>query len=90
MFKKNQIEENLDKVIIDLLGNIENEGKNTDDYAKMVDQLTKLYELRNKSRISKETWATIGANLTGIFLVLQHERANVIASKAFGFVKKIF
>lgn len=89
MFKKDQIETVLDDEILDLLGNIRQECKNTEDYAKMVDKLSTLYELRNKSRISKETMATIGANIIGILVVLSHERAHVITSKAFGFVKKI-
>lgn len=45
-------------------------------------------EAEKPDRISKETWAAIGANLAGIVLILGHERANVIASKALGFVLK--
>lgn len=37
-------------------------------------------------RVSKETWALIGANLAGIVAVLGYERANVVASKAFGLI----
>lgn len=39
-------------------------------------------------KVSVETWATIGTNLAGIILILGHERANVITSKAFGLLKK--
>jgi hypothetical protein len=89
MFKRNQIEVNLDNEINHLLELMDKELKYSDEYAKMTDQMTKLYELRNKSRVSKETLATIGANLAGIIVLMNHERAHVIASKAFGFVKKI-
>jgi len=89
MFKRNQIEVKLDNEITTLLELMALEPSTSDDYAKMVEQLTKLYELRKGSRVSKETWATIGANLAGIVVLMNHERAHVIASKAFTLVKKI-
>lgn len=91
MFKKNPIEAQLDEEILTLLHAMDAyDTKFGDEYANLVDQFNKLYELRYKSRISKETLATIGANVLGIVVVLQHERAHVIASKAIGFVKKLF
>lgn len=89
MFKRNQIEVKLDNEITTLLELMEKETTVTEEYKSMVDQLTKLYELRKGNRISKETLATIGANLAGIVVLMNHERAHVIASKAFSFVKKI-
>lgn len=89
MFKRNQIEVNLDNEINNLLELMDKETKYSDDYKTMVDQLTKLYELRKGNRVSADTLATIGANLAGIIVLMNHERAHVIASKAFGFVKKI-
>jgi hypothetical protein len=68
----------------------------TNEYAATVDQLTKLYKLRevdhkidSSTRVSKDTLAIVGANLAGIVLILGHERVNVIASKALGFVMKL-
>lgn len=89
MFKRNQIEVNLDNEINSLLETMDKTDKESADYTSMVVSLSKLYELRHTSRISKDTLATIGANLAGILVVLNHERAHVIASKAFGFVKKV-
>lgn len=89
MFKRNQIEVNLDNEINNLLELMEKETKYSDEYKSMVDQLTKLYELRKGRRISADTLATIGANLAGIVVLMNHERAHVIASKAFTLVKKI-
>lgn len=89
MFKRNRIEVNLDNEINNLLELMDKETKYTDDYKTMVDQLAKLYELRKGNRISADTLATIGANLAGIIVLMNHERAHVIASKAFSFVKKI-
>lgn len=89
MFKKSKIDTEIDEEILTLLAALRT-CKSPVEYAEWSEQLTKLYELRHKSRISKDTLATIAANLTGIIVILSHERANVIASKAFGLVKKIF
>jgi hypothetical protein len=61
------------------------------DYVKTVDALTKLYALRKDektSKLSKDTLATVGANLIGIFMILKHERFNPITSRAMQFVVK--
>lgn len=91
MFQKSEIETKIDEEIIELLAKLSQENdKNTKEYAAMVDQVVKLQELRHKGGISRETIVTVAANLAGIFVILNHERAHVIASKAFGLVKKIF
>jgi len=59
---------------------------------KLVDQLLMLHKLQNESsrgKVSAETWATIAANLAGILIIVKHEQANVIASKALAFVTKL-
>jgi hypothetical protein len=89
MFKRNPIEAKLDMQIDALLHLMEQENGYTDDYKSMANQLTTLMELRQKHTISKDAWLTVGANLAGIIVVLNHERAHIIASKAFGLVKKI-
>jgi hypothetical protein len=61
----------------------------TEEYSKMVASSAKLMEMRKKDSVSMETWVTVGTNLAGIFMLMQHERVNVIASKAFGLIKKI-
>lgn len=50
----------------------------------------KLQELEQKNTISKEAWLTVGTHIAGLVVLMNHERAHVIASKAFGLVKKIF
>ena len=89
MFKKSEIETQIDDEILVLLSALR-PCKNPKEYAEWSDQLTKLHALREKNRVSKETLATIAANVLGIVVILNHERAHVIASKAFGLVKKIF
>lgn len=91
MFEKSEIDTKIDEEIIRLLAALEQDNdKETKEYASMVEQVVKLQELRNKGRISLDTVAAVGANLLGILVILNHERAHVIASKAFGLVKKIF
>lgn len=65
----------------------------TEEHAAATDELTKLMkfkeELTSKNRVSAETLAMIGGNLAGILLILNFERAGVVASKALGFVSKL-
>lgn len=66
--------------------------QDSDEYAKLVDQLSKLYKLKeidSKKRVSPDTVATVGANIVGILLILNYERLNVVATKAIGFVAKL-
>jgi hypothetical protein len=91
MFKKREdpIESAYDEQLLHLLELARKEEGYTEDYKSIISQATKLKELRTTDRISKETWATIGANLAGIAIILTHERTHIIASKAFGLLKKI-
>jgi hypothetical protein len=64
----------------------------SDEYAKMTDQLTKLYSLKeidSKRRISPDTLAIVIGNLAGIVLIVGHERMNVVTSKALNFILKL-
>lgn len=91
MFKKNPIDLKLEGEITTLLEHMALEhNKSSEKYAAMIKQLAVLHELSTKSRISNETLVTVGTHLGGLVLILGHERAHVIASKAFGLVKKIF
>lgn len=91
MFKKTPIEAQLDAEILTLLEQMAGEDdKTTDEYAAKVEQMSKLHKLRTENTVSMDTWATITANIAGILIVLNHERAHVIASKSLGFVRKLF
>lgn len=61
----------------------------SDTHSKMTASVAKLVELRKKDSVSLETWVTVGTHLAGMFMILNHERAHVIASKAFGLLRKI-
>lgn len=45
---------------------------------------------KQHNTITKETWLNVGTHVAGLIVLMNHERAHVIASKAFGLVKKIF
>jgi len=86
----------LDVAIARVFEHLANVSPETKDYADTVDQLNKLYKLREvdhkidaSKSVSKDTLAIVGANLAGIVLIIGHERINVIASKALGFVMKL-
>ncbi|QAU06743.1 hypothetical protein HWC66_gp37 [Gordonia phage Chikenjars] len=98
MFTKKQ-STNTDGVtaaIDELLKEMHEQDKDSDVYNTMVDQLTKLYELKTidhkvnaESRISMETLAIVGGNLAGILMIVGHERANVVTSKALTLLMKL-
>lgn len=61
----------------------------TEEYAKSVDQLIKLYSLKEPPRrISPDTLAIVLGNIFGIILIVGHERAHIVTSKALQFVLK--
>jgi hypothetical protein len=61
------------------------------EYLQIMDQLERLYKMKasvktDPNRVSKDNLiATIG-NFVGIVLVINHERVNVITSKAFNMI----
>lgn len=60
-------------------------------YSEVADQLTKLYAIQERNvpkRVSKDTLAVVFGNLAGIVMIIGHEKANVISSKALSFVLK--
>jgi len=65
----------------------------SDEFAKTLDQLDKLYKIKShnrkdEDRVSKDVLVTVAANLAGIGLIIGYERLHVIGSKALGFVLK--
>lgn len=85
-------ESGLQKAIDEILREMSQHSSDTEEYAKMADQLTKLYSLKevdSKRRVSPDTLATVAANLLGIILIVGHERIHVVTSKALNFVLKL-
>lgn len=61
------------------------------EYAKTLKCIERLNALKNDSsaRVSPDVLATVLANLAGIALIVGHERAHVVTSKALSFVMKL-
>lgn len=86
--EKSKLDEALDEVFAELKATT----ADTPEYAKAVKQLTKLYKLKeidSKKRVSPDTLALIAANLGGIAIIVGYERANIMTSKALGFIRQL-
>jgi hypothetical protein len=82
----------LQKVIDDLLSEMASVSGDSDEYDKMSAQLVRLMELKaniGPKRVSPDVKATILANLAGILVIVGHERAHIVTSKALGFIMKL-
>jgi len=94
MFTKTQTEPTQLVLAIDgVLNEMATTSSSSKEYAAMADQLVKLMKLKedisSKKTISSDTLALIAGNLAGIVLILTHEHAHVITSKALSFVMKL-
>lgn len=61
------------------------------DYILTMDQVVKLHRMKEEEKsesVSKNTLVIVGANLLGIILVINHEYANPIVSKAMNLILK--
>jgi len=91
MFRK-QADAELQDAIDRLLLVMKTTDPSTTDYATLLARLTELNAIKAanaKNALSKDTIATIAANLAGIWLILHYERVNLVGSKALTFVQKL-
>ena len=92
-FKKTPSEKTeLEKAIEKVLFEMDEYTSDMDEYARMVDQLEKLYKLKDidkPTRVSADTVAMITANLVGIAMIIGYERANILTSKALSVLFKL-
>jgi hypothetical protein len=84
---KRLLEEELERAITSLRGSL----TDSEEYSKMLTTVERLHDMLDEetkpsNSVSRETLATIGANLLGIFMIIKHESVNVITSKALSFV----
>lgn len=69
----------IDNVYSEMAGS----DSHTEEYAKSVDQLIKLYSLKEAPRrVSPDTLAVVLGNILGIILIVGHERTHIVTSKA--------
>lgn len=62
------------------------EAKTNKEISEILTFMEKYRDLTKKTRISPDTLAVVAGNLLGIMLILNHEKMNVITSKALAFV----
>lgn len=84
------------EAINSLLDEMSGYPSDSPEYAKMVEQLTKLYALKevdskvdSPRRVSADTLAIVGGNILGIVMIVGHERASVLTSKALTLLTKL-
>lgn len=85
IFRKRNKEDELQEVIDELIQELKLHDTYSDEYTKAVDNLVKLDDVHRHKKLnhpSSDVLFTAGANLVGILLILNHEKANVITSKA--------
>ena len=86
VFKK---KDKVDEVIDDLVNTLVSTNVHYEGYEVALRQLERVYALKNKTKkLDPNTVAVVGGNLVGILLILNHEKLNVITTKALGFVIK--
>lgn len=81
----------LDRAITEAIKQLDSVPAYSDEYNKIVNQIVTLNaqrSLSNSRRVSPDTMAIVIGNLVGIALIVGHERANVVTSKALNFVLK--
>ena len=87
--KNEKLDEAIDSLYSDMAST---DGGFSEEYQKCVAQLIQLEGLRkakSPQRPSPDVMATVIGNLLGILIIVKHERANIITSKALGFVLKM-
>lgn len=79
-----------------LLEDMSGHQSDSPEYARISQQLTNLYSLKeidhkveSSRRVSAETLAVVGGNLLGIVMIVGHERAHVLTSKALTLLTKV-
>ncbi|MCA1806542.1 MAG: hypothetical protein LC687_01565 [Actinobacteria bacterium] len=90
--QKSKNEAELEHAIENLLALLTRTDPRSEEYAVMTEQLEKLYSIRekpSKDRISPDTLALVIGNLVGIVVIVGHERAHIVTSKAINFVMKL-
>jgi hypothetical protein len=92
MFQKPESELRIEAASNRVLLAMEDTDPNSHEYETLVNRLSDLNSIKvnnTKSKLSKDALLTVAANLAGIVLILQYERAEIVGSKALTFVKKL-
>ena len=92
MFKKSLMNSRLTLEIETKLYELRKADFDGEEYDKILTQLERLYKMNEsqiRSRVSPDTWALIGANLFGIVIIITHEYAHPITTKALSLAMRL-
>jgi hypothetical protein len=90
MFTKSKETNALVDAITNALNCLKSMDPTSREYADALSKIEKLNAIKaKKPSVSPDTIAIVLGNLVGILMILNHERAHVVVSKALGFVMKI-
>lgn len=85
MFSRKREETLLEYEIKRVLEELRTQGIGSQEYVKTLNALITLHEMRDRERpkpLSRDTLAVVGANILGIILIINHEYAHPIVSRA--------
>jgi NTP pyrophosphatase (non-canonical NTP hydrolase) len=80
--KRTELEKEVDKRLDELL----KDSMTPEEVGEVIDLMNKRQSPKEKKAVSPDTMAVVIGNLLGIVMILSYEKANVITSKALGFV----
>lgn len=80
--KRTELEKEIDK----RLDTMVRTAQTPEQIKAVMELMDKRKQLDEKKTVSPDTMAVIAGNLLGILLILTYEKANVITTKALGFV----
>lgn len=90
--KRKQEKTQLDEAITDAHQQLADLTADSPEYAKIVDQLDKLYKIKDpksKDRTSLKDWIPVIASISGILVIIAYEQAgHSFTSKAVSFIRK--
>lgn len=79
----------LDKAIDSALETLIARDDSGEEYGVVLDRVVKLHKMKEAQasrQVSPDTLVLAATNLLGILLIINHERLNVVTSKAMGFI----
>lgn len=92
MFTRTKDPTQIELAIARAMRSLDNHEITSEEYEKILNHLFTLHKMKTEekpSEVSPDTWAIIGANLLGIFLIIKHEHVNVITTKALGMIRNL-
>lgn len=91
-FRKTSTEKSpLDKAIEALLEEMPTHEADDDKYGQLMNRLERLYVLKAQEapkHVTPDTMAIVAGNIAAVILIVGHERAHLVTSKALNFIKK--